>query len=81
MRQPIEISSRENPMSAMSPVSESATDGRIALTMRESAAALGLSERTIWQAVKDGRLKAAKIGRSVRIHREELDQFLRTSQR
>jgi excisionase family DNA binding protein len=41
---------------------------------------VGLCERSIWQAIKDGKLKAAKIGRSVRIHRDELDRFIRESQ-
>lgn len=53
---------------------------RLAYSMREAAAALGLCERSIWQAIKDGHLKASRIGRSVRIHRDELDRFLRASQ-
>jgi excisionase family DNA binding protein len=54
---------------------------RLAYTMPEAAAAIGVCERTIWQAIKEGYLKASKIGRSVRIHRDELDRFLRASQR
>lgn len=53
---------------------------RLAYSMREAATALGLCERSIWQAIKDGHLKASRIGRSVRIHRDELDRFLRASQ-
>lgn len=54
--------------------------GRLAYSMREAADSLGICERSIWQAIKDGKLKATRIGRSVRIHRDELDRFLRDSQ-
>ena len=53
---------------------------RLAYSMREAAVSVALCERSIWQAIKDGKLKAAKIGRSVRIHRDELDRFIRESQ-
>jgi len=50
---------------------------RLAYSMREAAEAIGICERSVWQVIKDGRLKAIKIGRSVRITREELLRFLR----
>ena len=50
---------------------------RLAYSMREAAEAIGICERSVWQVIKDGRLKAIKIGRSVRITREELLSFLR----
>ena len=53
---------------------------RRAYSMREAAQAIGMCERSIWQAIKDGHLAAAKIGRSVRIRAEELDRFLRDSE-
>ena len=53
---------------------------RIAYTMREAAMALAMCERSIWQAIKDGRLKASKLGSSVRIRSDELDRFLRDSE-
>lgn len=56
------------------------SDYRLALTMREAAKVLGICERSVWQAIRDGRLKAAKIGRSVRIRREELERFLRDAE-
>lgn len=65
---------------------QSATNGssqageRLAYSMREAAQAVGLCERSIWAAIKDGRLKAAKLGRSVRIRAEELERFLRDSE-
>ncbi|MDA0591222.1 MAG: helix-turn-helix domain-containing protein [Planctomycetota bacterium] len=57
-----------------------ADSNRLAFTMREAAQALGICERSIWQAIRDGRLKAAKLGRSVRIRAEELDRFLRDAE-
>ena len=36
----------------------------------------GLSHTTLWRYVKSGELKAAKVGRSVRIHRRSLEQFM-----
>ena len=53
---------------------------RLALTMREAAEELRICERSVWQAIRDGHLKAAKLGRSVRIRREELERFLRDSE-
>jgi excisionase family DNA binding protein len=49
---------------------------RLAYTIREAAEAIALSERTIWQAIQDGRLKATKIGRAVRIPTAELERFV-----
>lgn len=50
---------------------------RLAYSMKEAAQAIGISERSVFQAIKDGRLRASKLGRSVRIHRDELDRFVR----
>ena len=52
------------------------TIGRLAYSMREAAEAIGVCERSIWQAIKDGRLRASRIGRSVRISATELERFL-----
>ena len=49
---------------------------RLAYSMREAAEAIGICERSIWQAIKDGRLSASKIGRSVRISAVDLERFL-----
>jgi excisionase family DNA binding protein len=46
------------------------------LSSRQAATYLALSERTIWTLVKDGRLKAVKIGRCVRFDVEDLDAFI-----
>jgi excisionase family DNA binding protein len=38
----------------------------------EAAHALGLSPRTVWQLIADGKLTAVRIGRSLRIDRRDL---------
>ena len=53
---------------------------RLAFTMKEAAASLGICERSIWAAISDGRLKASRLGRSVRIRADELDRFLADSE-
>ena len=42
----------------------------------ERAKSLGVCERAVWQLVKDGKLRAVRIGRSVRIPVQELNQFV-----
>lgn len=49
---------------------------RLAVTYREAGDSLGVCERVVWQLVKDGRLKAVRIGRSVRIPVTELERFV-----
>ena len=51
-------------------------DTRIALSMRECANAIGVSERSIWSMVKSGRLASFKVGRSVRISRHAIEAFI-----
>jgi excisionase family DNA binding protein len=36
----------------------------------------GLSHVTLWRRVKNGELKAARVGRSVRIHLPSLREFM-----
>ncbi len=49
---------------------------RLAVNYREAADSLGVCERVVWQLVKDRRLKAIRIGRSVRIPVSELERFV-----
>jgi excisionase family DNA binding protein len=51
-------------------------DTRIALTMRECARALGVSERAVWSLVKSGRLPSFRLGRTVRISRNAIEAFI-----
>ena len=41
----------------------------------------GLSRTTLWRLVKTKRLPAARVGRSVRISRQALDEFMQASAR
>ena len=49
---------------------------RLLLSYYEAAETLGICERAVWQLVKDGELRAVRIGRSVRIPVKELNQFV-----
>lgn len=52
------------------------TQEPFAYTVREAAELCRVCPATIWKATKDGRLKATRIGRSVRILRSELLRFV-----
>ena len=51
-------------------------DRQLAVSYREAAQMLGVCERVVWGLVKQQRLKAMKIGRSVRIPISELKRFI-----
>ena len=51
-------------------------EGRMALSYRETANALGLSERSIWTLVNSHEISAFRCGRSVRIPVSELEAFI-----
>ena len=46
------------------------------LTYQQAAKALQVSDRTVWAFVDRGELPAVRIGRSVRIDRRDLDEFI-----
>ena len=46
------------------------------LTYRDAAKLLGVTDRTVWQLVKDGHLPAVRFGRSVRIDPADLRAFV-----
>ncbi len=46
------------------------------MTIPEVAEYLKVTRQTVHRLLKDGRLKAFKIGRSTRILRSELDKFI-----
>lgn len=50
---------------------------RLAFSMREVGAALGVSERSIWTLINCGKLPSFRVGRSVRVRREDLENFMR----
>lgn len=46
------------------------------LTYRQASEMSGLSRTTLWQLISAGEIRAAKIGKAVRISRRSLDQYL-----
>jgi excisionase family DNA binding protein len=51
-----------------------------AYRIRDAARLLSLSERTVWQLVKDKKLSSRKVGRVVLIPRAALEKFLDSSE-
>lgn len=51
-------------------------DQTILVNEKEAGRLLGVSDRTVWQLRKDGKLRAVKIGAAVRYARSELDRFV-----
>jgi excisionase family DNA binding protein len=50
---------------------------RVVVSYFDAAEMLSVSDRTIWAMVRDGRLKALRIGRAVRIPVAEIERFVR----
>jgi len=46
------------------------------LTYREAQRLSGLGRTTLWILVRSGEVKAAKIGRAVRISRQSLEEYM-----
>lgn len=49
------------------------------LTYKDAAKVLGVSERTVWQLVRDGKLVHVKLGRVVRIDPADLQILIQRS--
>jgi excisionase family DNA binding protein len=47
------------------------------LNINEIATALRISKMTVYRFIQDGRLPAIRVGKSLRVHRRDLDAFLR----
>lgn len=54
-------------------------DGPLLLTSREAAQRLRISERSLWQLAKDGRLPVVRLGRSVRYSISDLQALISRS--
>ena len=59
-------------------------DGKIAITpawlsYKQSEAYSGLSRTTLWQLVNARKIKAARVGRAVRIEKASLQRFMEQS--
>ena len=46
------------------------------LSVEEAAKILGVNEQTVRRWVREGRIKASKVGRLIRIKEEDLNTFL-----
>ncbi|MGB2757613.1 MAG: helix-turn-helix domain-containing protein [Acidimicrobiia bacterium] len=46
------------------------------LTVQEIASAMRVSEMTVYRLIRDGRLGAVRIGKHLRVSREEFHAFL-----
>lgn len=51
---------------------------RVWLTYPEATARTGLSDTTLWRALRSGELRASGSGRGIRFHRDELDRFMQS---
>lgn len=47
------------------------------LSYEQARQLTGLSRQTVWRAVKSGGVKAFKVGRSVKISRRSLEEYVR----
>ncbi len=54
---------------------ETATE-RAWLSYREASEIAGLSRTTLWKLISAGEVRAAKIGKAVRINRRSLEEYL-----
>ena len=46
------------------------------VTYKQAEALSGLSRTTLWKLLSAGEIKAARVGRAVRINRRSLDEYL-----
>jgi excisionase family DNA binding protein len=49
------------------------------LTYRQAGELVGLSRTSLWQIINAGEVRAARVGRAVRINRQSLLDFMRLS--
>ena len=50
------------------------------LTLEQVAKLLGVSERTVMRQIKAGRLKAFKVGRSLRFEEDAIQEYVKHQQ-
>ena len=60
-------------------MAEQATEApdRIWMTYEQAAAYCNVDRVTLWRSVKRGELHAGGVGRAVRFHRDDLEEFMR----
>lgn len=52
---------------------------KMAMSMQDVAILLSVSTRTVRRWVRDGRLRCCRIGRTIRVLKSDLSEFLRTN--
>ena len=60
----------------LGPSTSGSSDDRLAFTSREAAEMLAVSERTLWQLTRDGKVRARRFGRLVRYYKPDLISFM-----
>ena len=50
---------------------------RVWMTYEQAAAYCNVDRVTLWRSVKRGELRAGGVGRAIRFHRDDLDEFMR----
>jgi excisionase family DNA binding protein len=53
---------------------------QILLKVRDVAARLNVVEKTVYRKITGGKLKVVRLGRSIRISEEALNEYLNTNQ-
>jgi excisionase family DNA binding protein len=59
--------------------SDTTLDAPLLMTVRETAAALALCEKSVWQLTRDGKLPVVRIGRAVRYDLADVLRFIAAS--
>lgn len=49
------------------------------LNINEVSTALRVSKMTVYRLIRDGRLPALRLGNSFRVHRSDLDEYMRAA--
>lgn len=64
-------------MSKTAPALNSQRTERLLLTVNEAAESLGLGRTKVYELISAGQIETVRIGRSVRIPAESLEEFVR----
>jgi excisionase family DNA binding protein len=59
---------------------QAVTSPTLLLTAEETARELRIARRRVWDLIRDGKLASVKIGKSRRISREAIEEYVRTLQ-
>ena len=62
----------------MTPPTQQVQCGLSWVSYREAQQISGLGRTTLWKLLKSSRIKAARVGRAVRINRRSLEEYMET---